>query len=82
VSDPLHVRTIRVGATRVGERELEVTGRLLDERPLPADAPSREADLWFVNTCQAWREDGPLHDRLRAGDREGLRALSARARRA
>jgi hypothetical protein len=46
------------------------------------EIPRTDQDLWFVNTCQAWREDGPLHDRLRAGDREGLRALSARARRA
>jgi hypothetical protein len=35
------------------------------------------ADLWFVNTCQAWRENGPLHSRLRANDVEGLRNLSA-----
>jgi hypothetical protein len=31
-----------------------------------------------VNTCQAWREDGPLHTRLLANDVEALRALSAR----
>jgi hypothetical protein len=40
--------------------------------------PRTEDDLWFVNTCQAWREDGPLHDRIRAGDAAGLRAFSAR----
>jgi hypothetical protein len=44
-----------------------------DESAVP-----RPQDLWFVNTCQAWREDGPLAHRLRAGDVEGLRALSAR----
>jgi hypothetical protein len=39
----------------------------------------RPEDLWFVNTCQAWRESGPLHERVRAGDAAGLRAFSARA---
>lgn len=43
-----------------------------DAMPLPGQ------DLWFVNTCRAWREDGPLHARMRAGDRDGLRAFSAR----
>lgn len=42
--------------------------------------PRPDQDLWFVNTCQAWREDGPLHDRVRAGDAAGLRAFSARRR--
>ena len=23
---------------------------------------------WFVNSCQAWRADGPLHRAWRAGD--------------
>jgi hypothetical protein len=32
---------------------------------------------WFVNTCQAWREEGPLHRMIRGGDEAGLRALSA-----
>jgi hypothetical protein len=42
------------------------------------DAPSGgEADHWFVDTCQAWRARGPLHERLRAGDVDGLRALTA-----
>jgi hypothetical protein len=40
--------------------------------------PRTDQDLWFVNTCQAWREDGPLHERVRAGDAAGLRAFSAR----
>ncbi|HXH81536.1 MAG TPA: DUF2889 domain-containing protein [Candidatus Tectomicrobia bacterium] len=44
-------------------------------------APEAPADLWFVGTCQAWRENGPLHARLLAGDVAGLRALSARVRR-
>lgn len=39
---------------------------------------SREGETWFVNTCQAWREGGLLHQRLNAGDLEGLKALSAR----
>jgi hypothetical protein len=40
-------------------------------------APDPEHDLWFVNTCQAWRENGPLHSRLVANDQEGLRNLTA-----
>lgn len=42
------------------------------------DLPRADGDLWFVNTCQAWRENGLLHSRLLAGDIEGLKALSAR----
>jgi len=41
------------------------------------DRPAEAAAPWFVNTCQAWREDGPLHRMIRAGDEAGLRALSA-----
>lgn len=41
-------------------------------------SPDASSDLWFVNTCQAWREDGPLHSRLLANDVDALRALSAR----
>jgi hypothetical protein len=48
-------------------------GALRDEARLP-----RPEDHWWVNTCQAWRDDGPLTQRLRAGDLEGLKALSAR----
>jgi hypothetical protein len=44
------------------------------------DAPAGGDDLWFIDTCQAWRRDGPLHTLLRRGDLEGLRALSARPR--
>ncbi len=45
------------------------------------DAPPRaDRDLWFVNTCQAWREQGPLHTRLAQGDIEGMKALAARQR--
>lgn len=40
--------------------------------------PPPGADLWFINTCQAWREGGPLVSGLRAGDTEGLKALRAR----
>jgi hypothetical protein len=43
--------------------------------------PSPDQDLWFINTCQAWREDGPLHQLVRAGDAAALRALSARGAR-
>jgi hypothetical protein len=43
-----------------------------------AAMPRGDEDFWFINTCQAWRDDGPLHDRVRAGDAEGLRAFSAR----
>lgn len=175
---PIHVRTIRVEAARAGEAEMEVTGRLVDERPqggrwfgaehgttihemsltvrvrypdlvitaasgtmthhpytvcrdaLPSldrlvglsvrsgftravnerlgrekgcahlaalvqamapvvrqgagaafggeDAPpGADRDLWFVNSCQAWREHGDLHRRLAAGDVEGLKGLTA-----
>jgi hypothetical protein len=43
-----------------------------------ADRPRPEAsDQWFVNTCQAWREDGPLHRLIQDGDEAALRALSA-----
>ncbi|MBI2563758.1 MAG: DUF2889 domain-containing protein [candidate division NC10 bacterium] len=47
-----------------------------------AAPPRPDRDLWFVNTCQAWRERGPLHARLAQGDLEGLKALSARTPRA
>jgi hypothetical protein len=40
--------------------------------------PAPDADLWFIDTCQAWRGDGPLVTRLRAGDTDGLKALRAR----
>jgi hypothetical protein len=36
-----------------------------------------EGAPWFVNTCQAWRENGPLHRLIEAGDETGLRGLSA-----
>jgi len=42
--------------------------------------PRTDRDAWWVDTCQAWRADGPLHARLVAGDVEGLKALSARGR--
>jgi hypothetical protein len=42
--------------------------------------PRTGSDPWFVNSCQAWREDGLLHRRLLAGDIDGMRALSARRR--
>ena len=42
------------------------------------EPPRAGRDTWFVDTCQAWRADGPLAARLRAGDVEGLRALGAR----
>ena len=35
------------------------------------------AGVWFINTCQAWRENGPLHRLLAAKDEAGLRAMSA-----
>jgi hypothetical protein len=38
--------------------------------------PTTEDELWFVNTCQAWREGGLLHQRLVAKDVAGLRALT------
>ncbi len=40
--------------------------------------PEPDADLWFINTCQAWRDGGPLVKGLRAGDTEALKALRAR----
>ena len=42
----------------------------------PAEG-SGDGSLWFVNTCQAWREDGPLHRLVRSGDEDGLRDISA-----
>ncbi|MBI2553872.1 MAG: DUF2889 domain-containing protein [Candidatus Rokubacteria bacterium] len=42
------------------------------------DAPRDAADLWFINTCQAWREDGPLHSLLKRGD--SLAELSSKRR--
>lgn len=44
----------------------------------PAEtAAAADQELWVIDTCQAWREDGPLHRLVRAGDEPGLRALSA-----
>ncbi|MFQ5897526.1 MAG: DUF2889 domain-containing protein [Candidatus Methylomirabilia bacterium] len=40
--------------------------------------PTEEAELWFINSCQAWRQDGPLHTLLKRKDSAGLRAMSAR----
>lgn len=45
--------------------------------PGPRPTPEAASDPWFVNTCHAWREDGPLHARLLANDVDGLRQLSA-----
>lgn len=45
------------------------------------DLPSEREDLWFINSCQAWRRDGPLHTLLKRGDAAGLRAMSARSTR-
>ncbi|MBI4268812.1 MAG: DUF2889 domain-containing protein [Candidatus Rokubacteria bacterium] len=42
--------------------------------------PRADRDAWWVDTCHAWRAQGPLHARLVAGDIEGMRALSARRR--
>jgi hypothetical protein len=44
----------------------------------PADrGPDPDEALWVVDTCQAWREDGPLHRLVRAGDLAGLQEISA-----
>jgi len=43
----------------------------------PEDERPAEGGPWFVNTCHAWREDGPLHRLIQAGDEAGLRGLSA-----
>jgi hypothetical protein len=42
------------------------------------EIPKSGRETWFVNTCQAWKEGGLLHQRLAAGDVDGLKALSAR----
>ena len=42
------------------------------------EIPKTGSETWFVNTCQAWKEGGLLHQRLAAGDVEGLKTLSAR----
>jgi hypothetical protein len=131
--EPVHVRTLTMEARRAGDALLEVTGRLIDQRPQrpgigwfgavsiargftravnerfgralgcahltaliqamapvvrqaigPAfreyeEIPKGGGETWFVNTCQAWKEGGLLHQRLAAGDLDGLKALSARA---
>ena len=46
-----------------------------DRMPGPDDA------MWWVNTCQAWRDDGQLMARVRAGDLEGLKRYAARRKR-
>jgi hypothetical protein len=43
------------------------------------EIPKGRGETWFVNTCQAWKDGGLLHQRLAAGDLDGLKALSARA---
>lgn len=45
-----------------------------------AEPPRADRDRWFVNTCQAWREGGPLHAALERGDLAAIRKLSARRR--
>ena len=45
------------------------------------EIPKTDGETWFVNSCQAWKEGGLLHQRLAAGDLDGLKALSARSRR-
>jgi hypothetical protein len=42
------------------------------------EIPKSSGETWFVNTCQAWKEGGLLHQRLAVGDLQGLKALSAR----
>src|SRR5262249_42079887 len=42
------------------------------------ELPRADRDLWFIDTCQAWRVAGPLADRMRAGDLAAIRALSMR----
>jgi hypothetical protein len=42
------------------------------------EIPKGVGETWFVNSCQAWKEGGLLHQRLAAGDVDGLKALSAR----
>jgi hypothetical protein len=46
------------------------------------ELPRKGGQTWFVNSCQAWKEGGLLHQRFAAGDLEGLKALSARTPRA
>jgi hypothetical protein len=41
------------------------------------EASRQGVDRWFINTCQAWREDGPLHSLIKRGDEAGMRAMSA-----
>ena len=40
--------------------------------------PTADESLWWVNTCHAWRDDGPLMARVKANDAEGLKNYSAR----
>lgn len=46
------------------------------------EIPKSRGETWFVNSCQAWKEGGLLHQRLSAGDLAGLKALAARTPRA
>jgi hypothetical protein len=46
-------------------------GHADDGPPPKSDAP------WFLNTCQAWRENGPLHRLIREGDEVEMRRISA-----
>jgi hypothetical protein len=44
----------------------------------PVDGiPADEQGLWVIDTCQAWRDNGPLHRLVRAGDIQGLQDISA-----
>jgi hypothetical protein len=42
--------------------------------------PEPDEAMWWVNTCQAWRDDGELVARVRAGDVAGLKSYAARKR--
>ena len=39
--------------------------------------PRPDEAMWWVNTCHAWRDDGELIARVRAGDIEGLKRYQA-----
>jgi hypothetical protein len=43
----------------------------------PVHVRTIRVEIARANTCRAWRENGPLHRMIQAGDEAGLRALSA-----
>jgi len=47
-----------------------------------SEMPRPDDGVWWVNTCHAWRDDGPLMDLVRANDGPGMRQISVPGTRA